>query len=146
MFQPKILDRILSVFSSTTPAKEIQTEISWALQLCQEIWNHHKNLDHFISPSKHIFDLAFSKLLTIENPRNFEIESRFRDLMSKILQNVREEQVPWIEMTIMTTFADKLRFESCFDYMETFACSIPSQVGLSTLCLTCTVLRTRYCS
>ncbi len=131
MFQPKILDRILTVFSSKTPAKENQSEILWALQLCQEVWDHHKNLDHFLSPDQHIFDLAYSKVLTIQNPRNYEIESRFRDLMSKILPNVTEEQVPWIEMTFMTTYMNKLGFEAAFDYMETFVCSIRSQVGYS---------------
>ncbi len=38
-------------------------------------------------------------------------------------------QVMWIQITSVTTFMDKLRFESSLDYMETFACSIPSQVG-----------------
>ncbi len=38
-------------------------------------------------------------------------------------------QVMWIQITCVTTFMDKLRFESSLDYMEAFACPIPSQVG-----------------
>ncbi len=118
-WQSKIYPRVLNGLKS-----ENVSEFSWSIQLAQEIWSCHQNLDHFFG-NPNILELALTRALHFESCPS-EVESRLRCLISEISSHLKESHISWIEKTSYSLL-DKNR-QICFSFLQTFLCSLQSQV------------------
>ena len=123
--QDKIFPPILGVLSSDN-SKNV-SEICWAIQLSQEIWHCHTNLEHFIGPSPNLFELAIDRVLTIES-RSDELESSFRDLSSSLASHLTEAHTLWIENLTRALLDRDLNRNPSFEILQTLLCSLKSEI------------------
>ena len=107
------------------------SELSWTIELLQEIWQRHQDVKLFVS-DPNILELAFKRVLLLD-PCPEDVESKFLDLVSSISGKLTEDHVTWINALSRNVGVESLAgVERGRDvsvlFLQTLLCSLPGQI------------------
>jgi hypothetical protein len=123
-FQAKIYSRVLTGLSAESTLTV--GEVSWCVQLTQEMLEQQNDVDRFIS-NPNILELLLGRVLRLESCPD-EIESIFTKLVSDISRRLTEDQILWLETLARKILENWTDRDVSISFLQTLLCSLPAKV------------------
>ena len=108
------------------------SELSWSIELLQEIWQRHQDVKLFVS-DPNILELAFKRVLLLD-PCPKDVESKFLELVSSISGKLTEDHVTWINALSRnvgvesSAGVERRGRDVSVSFLQTLLCSLPGKI------------------
>ena len=127
-FQGKITGRVVCQLASESPLTA--SELSWSIQLMQEVWQRHEDVQLFVA-DPNVVELGLRRLLLLD-PCPEKVETRFLALVSSVSGKLTLDHVAWINTLSRNIFGSLSGTGRDRDvslvFLQTLLCSLNREV------------------